>query len=63
MSIQNQTPPLLQWRVFADWIGMGKEHKTVKGWIDQGLLPSIQFDGITMVNVLALKQELLSRKA
>jgi hypothetical protein len=62
MSLENQTPPLIPWRHFANWIGMDREHQTVKKWIDEGLLPSHAVGGITMVNMVALKKVLLNPK-
>lgn len=59
MSFKNQMPPLIQWRAFANWIGMEDDHKIVKKWLEQGLLPSKTIGNQTMVNMVALKLMLL----
>ena len=51
-------PPLMPWRVFANWIGMSNEHATVKSWIDKDLIPSIKIENKTLINLLALEKAL-----
>ena len=44
-------PPVLPWRDFANWIGMGEEHETVRGWIRKGYIPAYKIGKHVMVNV------------
>lgn len=58
----NTAPPLLPWRVFADWIGMPEEHETVRGWIRQGYIPSQKVGKYVLVNVALLNKRLLEEE-
>lgn len=54
-----QSPPLMPWREFADWIRMENDHDTVRGWIRRGYLPTVKLGKHVMVNLSLLSQRLL----
>lgn len=51
------TPVLMQWREFADWIRM--EQSVVKGWVENGYLPTTRIGKHRLVNVALLSKQLL----
>lgn len=52
-------PPIMPWRVFADWIGMGDEHGVVQAWCQRGYLPTYRIGKHVMVNIALLTKQLL----
>ncbi|WP_293267708.1 DNA-binding protein [Neptunomonas sp.] len=52
-------PPLMQWREFADWIRM--EHGVVRGWLDNGYIPTQRIGKHLLVNVALLSKNLLEK--
>lgn len=52
-------PPVLPWRDFANWIGMGEDHETVRGWIRKGYLPAYKIGKHVMVNVALFTHQLM----
>ncbi|WP_374438025.1 DNA-binding protein [Pseudomonas panipatensis] len=52
-------PPLLPWKDFAKWIGMGEDEQIVWGWIRNGYIPRYKIGTHVMVNVTLLNQRLL----
>lgn len=59
LNDQSQTPPLMPWREFADWIRMSDNHDKVRGWIRRGYIPTIKLGKHVMVNLTLLNQRLL----
>lgn len=55
-------PPVLPWRDFANWIGMGEEHETVRGWIRKGYIPAYKIGKHVMVNVALFVHQLMERE-
>ena len=55
-------PPVLPWRVFADWIRMSDDHNTVWGWIRNGYIPSHKVGKHVMVNVALLTRQLVEQE-
>lgn len=52
---------LMKWEKFADWIKMNDDRKTVKLWIEQGIIPSVKIEETIFVNVGKLKKELYAQ--
>ncbi|MCS7649334.1 helix-turn-helix domain-containing protein, partial [Pseudomonas aeruginosa] len=50
------------WRDFANWIGMGEEHETVRGWIRKGYIPAYKIGKHVMVNVALFVHQLMERE-
>ncbi|MFO1806971.1 DNA-binding protein [Pseudomonas aeruginosa] len=55
-------PPVLPWRDFANWIGMGEDHETVRGWIRKGYLPAYKIGKHVMVNVALFTHQLMEKE-
>lgn len=55
-------PPLLPWREFAKWIGMGEDEQIVWGWIRNGYIPRYKIGAHVMVNVALLNRQLLDQE-
>jgi len=55
-------PPLLFWRDFANWIGMGDHEQIVWGWIRNGYIPRYKIGTHVMVNVALLNRRLLEQE-
>jgi len=53
-------PPILPWRDFSVWIGMGEDSETVLAWVKRGYLPTVKIGKHRMVNVALLTQQLLN---
>lgn len=54
------TPPLMPWRAFADWIQM--EQSIVRGWVENGYLPTERIGKHRLVNVALLSKQLLEKE-
>lgn len=59
LNDQSQTPPLMPWREFADWIRMADNHDKVRGWIRRGYIPTVKLGKHVMVNLTLLNHRLL----
>ncbi|EMJ8372957.1 DNA-binding protein [Pseudomonas aeruginosa] len=59
---QLPSPPLMPWRSFADWIGMGGSHDIVWGWIRNGYIPSHKLGKHVMVNVALFTHQLMEKE-
>lgn len=57
--VYRDSPPLMPWVRFAEWIGLGDNPMIVKGWLDRGYIPSVTIGKRLLVNVEALRQQLL----
>ncbi|MBR9882308.1 MAG: DNA-binding protein [Oceanospirillales bacterium] len=57
--VATPTPPLMAWRAFADWICI--EQSIVRGWMENGYLPTERFGKHRLVNVALLSKQLLER--
>ncbi|EPB5740130.1 DNA-binding protein [Pseudomonas aeruginosa] len=55
-------PPVLPWRDFANWIGMGEDHETVRGWIRKGYHPAHKIGKHVMVNVALFTHQLMEKE-
>lgn len=55
-------PPLLPWKEFARWIGMGEDEQIVWGWIRNGYIPRYKIGTHVMVNVALLSRHLLDQE-
>lgn len=51
-------PPVMAWREFANWIGMGDSPDVVWGWIRNGYLPAQKLGKHVLVNVALLTRQL-----
>ncbi|MBR9827169.1 MAG: DNA-binding protein [Oceanospirillales bacterium] len=54
-------PPLMAWREFADWIRI--DQSIVRGWIENGYLPSERIGKHRLINVALLSQQLLEKES
>lgn len=54
-------PPILPWKTFCAWIGMGEETDTVRGWIRNGYIPTMKIGKYVMVNLTLLNKQLLEK--
>jgi len=54
-------PPLMAWREFADWIRI--DQSIVRGWIENGYLPTERIGKHRLVNVALLSQQLLEKES
>ncbi len=55
-------PPVLPWRDFANWIGMGGDPETGRGWIRKGFIPADQLRKQGMVHVELFVPQLVGRE-
>ncbi|HFH4615144.1 DNA-binding protein [Pseudomonas aeruginosa] len=55
-------PPVMPWRDFANWIGMGEDHETVRGWIRKGYIPAHKIGKHVMVNVVLFVHQLMEKE-
>lgn len=61
VPVATPTPPLMQWREFADWIRV--DQSIVKGWCEVGHLPTVRLGKHRLVNVALLAQQLLNQES
>jgi len=54
------SPPILPWRDFSVWIGMGEDSETVLAWVKRGYIPTVKIGKHRMINVALLTQQLLN---
>lgn len=59
--VATPVPPLMPWRAFADWIQM--EQSIVKGWVENGYLPTERIGKHRLVNVALLSKNLLDKES
>ena len=54
-------PVLMAWREFADWIRM--DQSIVRGWIENGYLPTERIGKHRLVNVALLSKQLMEKES
>ncbi|WP_417583181.1 DNA-binding protein [Nitrincola sp.] len=61
IPVATPIPPLMQWREFADWIRM--DQSIVRGWIENGYLPTERIGKHRLVNVVLLSKQLSEKES
>ena len=55
-KLQSGTPPMMEWRAFADWISV--DHSVVHMWLHRAYIPSIKIGRRRLVNLVQLVEQL-----
>ncbi|GAB2586010.1 DNA-binding protein [Nitrincola alkalisediminis] len=61
IPVATPMPPLMAWREFADWIRM--DQAIVRGWIENGYLPTERIGKHRLVNVVLLSKQLSEKES
>ncbi|WP_417584502.1 DNA-binding protein [Nitrincola sp.] len=61
IPVATPIPPLMAWREFADWIRM--DQSIVRGWIENGYLPTERIGKHRLVNVVLLSKQLSEKES